>query len=40
VTAHLVGVATRDCYYGMPGPFAPGAAEALTKLAAELARRA
>lgn len=27
-------------YYGMPGPFAPGAAEALTELAAELARRA
>lgn len=26
-------------YYGMPGPFAPGAAEALTKLAAELASR-
>jgi neutral ceramidase len=27
-------------YYGMPGPFAPGAAEALTQLAAELASRA
>ena len=27
-------------YYGMPGPFAPGAAEVLTKLAAELASRA
>lgn len=26
-------------YYGMPGPFAPGAAEDLTKLAAELASR-
>lgn len=27
-------------YYGMPGPFAPGAAEALTRLAAQLAGRA
>jgi hypothetical protein len=27
-------------YYGMSGPFAPGAAEALTKLAADLAGRA
>lgn len=39
IAVAALAVVTGDRYYGMPGPFAPGAAEALTKLATELARR-